>query len=362
MQTFLTRPSSRRATVTAARNLAFVLCATAMAVVFSERVFWYWAPDLADFAVVTAFYAPAVAVVLWLVAHRSIQDRWSLLLALPVFAFLVEGVITPIIYTGGPFVPFFPAWFTLWHGVVSIGLMIFGFRRWMLAEDHRTTGLAATALGLFWGTWSITLLLPENVEDPEMVADLGGPLEVLDPAAFAAYAFTYSVVFAAAHWVIGFVWPSHFAPARVTRWAIGVVVAAMLVVWTVVLPWALPMFAVHVWIQWRALNRHHVVASGPTLLEQLVGRVRLRSLLPLALLPVAAAGSYAAWWAIEPNETTMGVLMYGTIAVQALVGAVLIIKSLRRAGRQTEPTITAPHPQPASAASTAANACSSAVG
>ena len=246
-----------------------------------------------------------------------------------VFAMVVEGVLTPIVYSGGPFVPFFPVWFTAWHGLLSLVGAWYLLHRWLLDRRVGLIAFASTAAGAFWGVWSVTLWLPENLEDEELVADLGSPT-ILEPWAFTRYAITFSLILAAAHWVWGRLGDvGRFRPSRGAIALYGLAVGAMLIGWTVALVWALPMFVLYVGLAVWLLRRHEPTADGPNLLAQLVGPVRARDLLALAPLPATAAGTYALMWWLAPTDTTGRVIMYGTIAVQTLVAAVLLWRSGR---------------------------------
>lgn len=317
------------------RRLVFVLLCSAIVGIGSERMFWYWADEPLDHGIVTLVYAPAVAGVSWLIDRYRVTGWWSLLLVAPVAGLLVEGVITPVVYSGGPFVPLFPVWFGVWHGVLSVAVLLFGFRYWLVTGQMHRLLVASGVLGTFWGTWSTTMWLPENLEDPELIADQGGPLQLLDPAEFTLYTVLFSAILAAAHLLLGRgLWVSSFEPARVTRWIWCGTTAAVVIAWTFAIPWAAPMFAAYLGIQLWGLRRHARASSRPSLLERLDGRFGPRALWPISALPVTAAGTYAIWWAIDPPEAFVrGALMYGTIGLQTLVGSVLFVVALRRTGR-----------------------------
>ena len=313
------------------RRLAFVLVAAAIVGVSSERIFWYWADDPRDHVVVAAVYAPGVAGVLYLIDRYRLRDLRGLLLVAPVLGYLIEGVITPVMYTGGPFVPFFPAWFAFWHGVLGIVVLLVLFRRWLLQGAWRTLLAAATAMGVFWGTWATTMWLPENLEDPELVADQGGPLQVLGPLDFTLYALAFGLILAAGHWLLGRgLWPTSFRPARATRWAWVALTVGVVVAWTVAIPWALPMFAGYTALQLWAMRRHAAGHDDASMLARLAGPIPARALWPLAALPLAAAVTYAAWWQAVPSATFVRVVMYGIIAAQALAGAAMMVATIRR--------------------------------
>ncbi len=313
--------------------LAFVTAS--IAAVMSERFFWFWSPAPLDHAAVAAFYALPTAAALLVVGRFGVSSTWSLLLVAPVFAYVIEGVLTPILYTGGPFNPFFPAWFTWWHGIMALVLGVFVVRAWLLASRRGLLALASIALGCFWGIWASTLRLPENVEDVELLAD-HDQLVVLGPGAFARYAITFTGIFMVAHLVLGFVWPKTSGPWPTAERVLGGLIAIAVVGWTVALPWALPMFVLYLMVPWRALRWHRDrqlgpgPRSGPDLIAQLRGRVHPGAVAPLALLAPSAWLAYAALWLIDPSDQALRIIMYGTIAAQGVAATVLLVVAVRR--------------------------------
>ncbi len=314
-------------------RVVLVLLVASTAAVGSERMFWFWSPGLADHLVVVSVYWLPAAITLWAIARYRVSGWWSLLLATPLYALVTEGVVTPVTYSGGPFVPVFPAWFAFWHGILAFGVLVIGVRQLLMARRWRLLALVATGLGVFWGVWSTTLWLPENVEDPELLADHGGALTVLDPAAFAQYAITFTVVVALGHWLMGFVWPTAFEPGRWSRRIVAGLASLMLVVWTFAVPWALPMFAAYAALQWWGLRRHERTAPTDDLFARLAGRTPPVGLLALAPMAAAAALVYWALWAVGPSHDILRTVMWTTIAVQAVAGGVISIIALRRSGR-----------------------------
>lgn len=335
------------------RSFVFVYLIAVIMAVGSERMFWFWTPGLAEHFEVAAFYAMATAAAVSLMRRFNVTSWWSLMLVTPVVAFVVEGAITPIIYTGGPMVPVFPAWFTFWHGMFSLVGLVFVVRRMLLDEAMLRLSVVSISLGGFWALWSTTLRLPENVNDVELEEAMGGSLHVLDPVQFTRYAVVMTAVLVISHGLIGFVWPAlgrSSGRAGALGWrerAVFGLVTIGVVIWTFVIPWALPMFAAYCWIQLKGLRWHQasVNPSAVSLIDQLAGRVRLRALLPLLLTAPTAAGSYALFWELDPSNQTMRVIMYGTIAVQGLIGFVVGAKALLRARRLSAASGSSTSPQ-----------------
>lgn len=341
------------------RSAAFVYLLGLIMTVGSERIFWFWSPGLAVQLEIAAWYGLATAAGHMLMRRFHVTGWWSLMLVLPVIAFVVEGAITPVIYSGGPLVPVFPAWFTFWHGIFAFAGLVFLVRRWLLDEALLRLTLGSIGLGVFWALWSSTLWLPENVNDPELIEGAGGPLEILEPFAFTRYAVIMTAVFIAGHALIGFVWPAntHGAIGRAgslswsERGVLGLTLAAV-TAWTFVFPWALPMFGLYCWIQLKALRRHRsaVPAGKPSFIDGLSGRVSMRALLPLTLVAPTASLGYAALWAVGPSDEVVRVFMYATIAVQGVIGFVVSVKALLRVRRNRKLTSSlaspASHPVP----------------
>lgn len=336
MATVLSSLSSVQASLRAgARRTAFVFVVALIAVVGSERMYWYWSTGVLEHLEGGVFYGVAAAVGLWAIGRFAVSGWWSLWLATPLFALIVEGVITPVVYSGGPLVPIFPAYFAFWHGVLTFGVLVIGIRSLLLARRTALLAAVAAGLGVFWGMWSTTLWLPENLEDPELV-EHNGVLETLSPSAFTVYAVLFSAILVAGHVALGWLWPSEFRPARATKWFWGGIVLLGAGMWTLAYPWALPMFLAYGWLQIWGLRRHERATTGPDLFAQLTGPTPIRPLAALAPMPVAAAATYAVMWELNPSLTAVRVLMWTTIAVHAVAGLVISVVALRRAGRRPE--------------------------
>ncbi|HEC10483.1 MAG TPA: hypothetical protein ENI86_13115, partial [Acidimicrobiales bacterium] len=158
------------------RWTAFILLGGAITSVGSERMFWFWSSNPVDHWLTSLVYAVPFAAALWAISRYRVGGLASLILVAPLFAYVTEGVITPVMYSGGPLIPFFPAWFTFWHGFIGLVGLWYLLHLWMVRGRRKLILAASVGLGAFWGLWSTTLWLPENVGDPELIADNGGPL------------------------------------------------------------------------------------------------------------------------------------------------------------------------------------------
>lgn len=324
------------------RRLIFVLVSTVPIVFVSERLYWYWSRGLEDQLVTLVFYAAVFASVPWLVSRYRVDSLWRLLLVVPVHAYLVEGAIVPVLYSGGPLVPFFPAMFTFWHGVLGVVVVWYLFRRWLLAERWRPLLFTSATLGLYWGMWALTA--QAEVDDADLAEGLGHSLVLLDARGFAVYAAACTAALAAAHWLLGRVWVATFEPSRMARWVWLAVVAGAIVIWTVAIPWAAPMFAAYAGLQVWALRRTPA-PDGPSLLEQLDGPVRIRALWPLTAIPLTAAFSHRFWLdlGLDPDDIENWIFI-GSSSLQALAGMVVLVWSHRwaRSVRRGERAVSSP--------------------
>lgn len=312
-------------------RLIFVVVSTVPIVFVSERVYWYWSRGPEEQFVTLAFYAAVFASVPWLISRYRVDSLWRLLLVIPVHAYLVEGAIVPVLYSGGPLVPFFPAMFTFWHGVLGVVVVWYLFRRWLVTERRRPLLLTSIALGLYWGLWALTA--QAEVDDAELADGLGHALVLLDARGFAVYAAACTAALAAAHWTLGRVWMTSFEPSRATRCVWLLVMGGAVAIWTVAIPWAAPMFVAYAGVQVWALRRTPA-PTGPSLLEQLEGPVRLRALWPLAAIPVAATASHRFWLSLDlAADDIENWIFIGSSSLQAVAGMVVLVWSHRRARR-----------------------------
>lgn len=207
--------------------------------------------------------------------------------------------------------------------------------------------LAAGTVGLLWGVWALSSAVTDR-ETAELAVEHGGSAEVLDPAAFAAYAAWVGVLLVAAHLLLGWLWPERgWRPSRTGLITIGVVCAALGSVMVLpVVPWAPLKLAVLGSGSWWLLRsrREAFDPAGPTVLDQLGGRTRLGDLVPVAALPVVAAGTYALLWPLRDADA-MSTVFWGLVVVQVSVGAVALAWAAFRAVRPSQRMVAGPQPR-----------------
>ncbi|MEM7323651.1 MAG: hypothetical protein AAF531_11250 [Actinomycetota bacterium] len=316
------------------RHLLFVYVVAVITVVGSERMFWYWTGSASAHLEGAIFYSASTAGFLAVLRRFEVHSWWGVVLSVPIYAYITEGVITPVLYSGGP-TPVFPLWFTGWHGLLSVLLLFVGVRALAVAGRRRWLAGLSVALGVFWGSWLITSLLPHQLNDPELI-EVHGELIPLPPASFLGYAVVFTGFLFGGHLLLNRVWPTepHRLMARSDR-VLAVVLLLGAALWTVAVPWALPMFVGLCWLQFRFLRRHRTQrdSHAPTFLEALAGPVSWRSLVPLTLIAPVAAGTYWLWWTVDPPEATLDALFWGVITVQTVVAAVVLLQAVRTTHR-----------------------------
>lgn len=307
------------------------------AVMASERVYWYWSPlDLDTTSILTFFYGSAAAVALIALGLTRRAGIATAIIASGVYALVVEGVITPVIYEDGP-LPLLYLMFLGWHGVLAFVGFVYLIRKWALAGNAKAMALASLVTGVFWGVWALSSGVNDVVTE-SLFAEDGGSSGLRDPMSFALYAGLVTVVLAAAHVVMDRVWPkAGWRPSRLLM-----VVAGMGCVWmtaTLVIPavfWAPLKLGALAYILWRLMRRADTGdESQPTVIDELGGRIRYRTLLALAPMPVAAVGVYTAMWPLR-NAGELAATWWWLIAAQWIGGMIALVWAIRRT-RQPAP-------------------------
>lgn len=314
---------------TVAKRWGFVLTLTAVAVFFSEKAYWY--PQGFVIVELTLFYAIPVAATLWAITQFGSERFSQVVLLSALFAFLVEGVLTPVIFEGGLLDPFMPAYFVGWHGLLSIALGWFGLRRWLIAGSWSKLLLSATLLGSFWGLWSLTYWLPEQMAEWQALADAGEPVlgeTRWSVAWFALYAFTFTGMLIVSHGVWGL-----FGDTKLflyfSRLEKGLIIILLLFFYLTMSFPASPLG----WIKLGVLTTAVLLplAFAPQTEAFLpAGQPRLLHLLTLLLMPLLAVAVYAWGWFAQPGEQFLRDVNELTAAGQMLAGGGIFVWAIWR--------------------------------
>lgn len=318
-------------------------------VFFSEKAYWY----TQGFALteLVLFYAFPVFACLWTIERFRVDRLAPLVLVSALYAFLVEGVLTPVIFEAGLLDPIMSSYFIGWHGLLSVVFGWYLLRKWLVEGRWRRILLGASAFGAFWGAWSLTFWLPENFNDPDTlahVAETGVPAGQWPVLDYALYAFTFTVILMLAHRSLGRkLWQGKFKPSRIET---GMIFGALIMYFALNILWANPLailkMAALLGVIYFGLARHRRQASE-TVFGRLSGSVRSIHLLALLAMPAVATAVYALAATLPLEEAFIrGWLFEGIPALQALTGMVVFIWALaavlrpRKAPPEPVPTMT----------------------
>lgn len=318
--------STRTAIKDIVSRLLFAYLAAVILVFFSEKTYWY--VQGFDVLGLALFYFFPTYLFLWAVERFQVSRLAPLFLAAAFYGFLVEGVLASILYQDGPFGWFHISYTSLaWHAPLSVGFGFYFLRKWLLQNNVRWLLGSSLGFGLFWGTWSITNWLPENLTDPELVE---AGLSVWPSGRFALYAFFMTLIFAAAHWLIGRVWPTKFASGKVEMGIVLLYLAVDFVFMAIIpfpIAWLkLPLLLAIVLFALRHAARH---APSPSLFVSLRGQFPLRRTLWLMAMPATASAIYGAAFLLQPSEEIIRDLIYLPVVFgQTAIGWLLFLWAL----------------------------------
>ncbi len=311
------------------KRLGFVFLLTVVAVFFSEKAYWY--PTGFAIFELWIFYSVPIFACLWAIDYFKVNNFPTLILIASLYAFLVEGVITPVIFEGGLFDPIMPAYFIGWHGILAIVLGWFWFRKWLIdTQPIRLIG-GAVGFGLLWGAWSISYWLPEyQVEYADSIGPLGSVGPFWQVEEFGMYAFFFTGIMILSHLLLGLGgWQSLFKPSKFERWII--VILLLFFFGTLSFPGApfgILKLAVMLTAVFIPLYQHRKRSRDETLLQQLDQPIYKSRLWYLFLMPLVATAVYALALPIQGDYETLLFVSELVTLFQAALGAGLFIWAL----------------------------------
>lgn len=303
-------------------NLLFVFISSAVLVFFSEKAYWY----VQGFEVggLILYYAVPTAASLWALQAFRVHDLSGVVLVGTLFAFLVEGVLTPVIYEAGLLDPVMPAYFIGWHGLLSVVFGWYLLRRWLVEKRWKRLLLTCLIFGLFWGVWSLTFWLPENIAEFEALAAAGEPARPgqWTPIEFAFYALLFTLMLMTGHWLLGRgIWKSEFRLSTPGKVVLAMVLVGLFVLQVLlILPLAFLKLTALLLLVFLPLAAHRRRQSSPPLLTSLQGRAGFLPLLTLLVMPAAASLVYWLSFHRSPGMAVIQDINELTPFLQGLVG------------------------------------------
>lgn len=316
-------------------RLWFVGLTTIVLVFFSEKAYWY--PQGYTIGELILFYAMPVYACLWAINTFQVRRLSGVVLIATLFAFLVEGVLTPVIYEAGLFDPIMPAYFIGWHGLLGVVFGWYFVRRWLVNQQCGRLLVGSALFGAFWGTWAIVYWLPENMTE----YTYGGQWPV---AEFGLHALTFTLMLMLGHWLLGRGgWQAKFVLGRWEKW--GVTAVLIFFFATLALP-AAPLGILKLLVMLTAVSlplwiKRRREPPG-TLFADLAGSVPARHVLPLLAMPLLATAVYGLATVSQPPETVLRDMFELIPLAQALLGALLFVWALIatiRPSKRTQTTL-----------------------
>lgn len=306
------------------QRLLFLLLCTAVMVFFSEKMFWY----IAGYPILELilFYALPASFSLWMIDRFRVASLSGVVLIGSLFGFLVEGVLTPVIYEAGLLDPVMPAYFVGWHGLLSVVIGIYWIRSALIHKRWKSLLGGGFAVGIFWGLWALPFRLPEAVQEFQGLLAEG---EHWIPGAwpfpdFLIFTLVFSGMLMAAHGLLGLgFWQKSF---HLSWWESGVLFALTGLVFFsqvfVIMPLAvfklLALIGLVV-IPLEISRRRN--PDRPSILIRLTGRVSFRDTLPLLAVPAGASLVYGLAGLYPPPDDALRGLYELFSIVQTLLGA-----------------------------------------
>lgn len=312
----------------------FLLLLTAVAVFFSEKAYWY--PQ--GFAIweLILFYAVPVYASVWMIEVFKVNSFPTLVLVAGFYAFLVEGVLTPVIFEAGLFDPVMPAYFIGWHGLLVIVFGWYVIRQWLINGQTIALMIGSIAFGIFWGAWSVTYWLPEHVIDwPNAIGPLGSTSLVWTPTEFGLYGLIVTLLLVGGHLILGRgAWLNSFSVSRGEKWVLfGALLFLYATLSFIGAPFGLLTMGLLLTAVFIPLNKHRKRGHTDSILTQLEKPIQINRLPILLLMPVVATAVYAtAFQSNLDQETVLLLLELMTFFNMATGGMVFIwamVKTIR---------------------------------
>jgi len=303
-------------------RVLFILLSSAIMVFFSEKTFWY----VQGYAIVelVIFYAIPVAACLWVIDLFQVQRLSGVVLVGGLFGFLVEGILTPILYEGGLFDPVLPAYFVGWHGLLS---MVFGWyliHKWLVEGSWKKLGLGSLFFGIFWGVWSLSYRLPESIQEFEGYVQAGehwipGAWPILD---FAFFSLVFTGMLMIGHWLLGQgIWQPRFS---MRKWEIGLLVSVLAFIYAFqvfpIVPLGILKLIALIALVVIPLYFQKQRQNTFCILEGLDGQIKFSDTLPLIAIPIAASLVYGLAALFPPPKNLLRLSFQSIYAAQALIG------------------------------------------
>jgi len=304
------------------RRLIFVLLTSTVLTIFSEKAYWYMQGY--ELVGLVLYYAVPAAACLWAVHFYRVRDHSGMVLIGALYAFLVEGILTPVIYEAGLLDPVMPAYFIGWHGLLGMFFGWYLLRFWLVKKRWQKLLSASFLFGLFWGLWSLTQWLPENIAEFEALARAGEPVRPWkwSPQEFTLYALFFTLILMLVHWLLGRdCWKTTFQLSGPGKGILLLTLAGLFGLLVIpVQPLAVIKLIVLLGLVLLPLELQRRKQPRGSILVKLEGRIRLHETLPLLAMPAAASLVYWLAYILSPGKVIPELINESAPFIQALIG------------------------------------------
>jgi hypothetical protein len=138
-----------------------LLVVSALLTAISESFYWYSGGT--DYPGRILFYLLPTTALLWALATFPAAGWPAVIVAGAAYGFVVEGVLTVVVYGGFPFDPLAISYTSLaWHAPISVAFGLVLLHR-LVARGSKLRAITMLALfGAFWGLRAMSLRLPPD--------------------------------------------------------------------------------------------------------------------------------------------------------------------------------------------------------
>ncbi len=312
----------------AVNMLVFLFFSASIFVFFSEKAYFY-AQGYVYFELVLYYLLPSFFF-LWSLDVFKVRGLSDLFISASIYGLLVEGVLANIIYEGGLFAVFSISYTSLaWHAPISIVFGYYLIRKWLIHGEKLKLLLGNIVFGLFWGTWSLTLWLPEFAEDVNQATNTANS-GIWSVEQFAGYAFFITIILIVSHWLLDKVWIKSFKP---TKWMyrIFIILISIYFILNIQLqiPYAILKLGLLLILCYGVLFINKNNDNKDTILNALSGNIKPFNLLFIIIMPIVATTVYGIAFHFQLSQTIIENIFYLTyVFVQSLSGFVFFLISI----------------------------------
>lgn len=316
----------------------YIVFLTIIMVFFSEKMYWYIQGY--EMLVVILAYLPGIYLFLYFIDTFKIKDFWPMVLAAVIYPLYVEGLFTGIIVSDITFLSML-SYFIGWHLCLSILIGWYFHQKWLINENYRKMVISSILLGCFWGIWSIGYWTERQITAPDFAE--GFIVGQWHPIEFLMLAIYVTVLYIISQYIISrkSIQISSFKPGKIEKIIMGLIYIFLLVILFMNFSILALLLFLHLLVifyplkKYREKRNREETENGvkfddeSTIFNQLQGRISLKGLLILLLIPIFAFIVYYVFSVFRPSDTFIDEFIYDSIVlIQQIFGFIIYIVAL----------------------------------